>query len=103
MNPFKKHLRRRRSLRSSNHLFRHLRVEPLESRRVMAVIDWGTLGAIGVTIFGVEANDQSGVSVSSAGDVNGDGFDDLLIGARYADAAGNGKTSAGETYLVFGK
>jgi FG-GAP repeat len=38
--------------------------------------------------------------VASAGGVNGDGFDDLLIGARLAeDGAANDE---GETYLVFG-
>jgi hypothetical protein len=56
-----------------------------------------------VTFFGAETNDHSGISVSAAGDVNGDGFEDLIIGARYADAANNAKLTAGESYLVFGK
>ena len=38
--------------------------------------------------------------MSGAGDVNGDGFDDLIIGARSADPNGNGQ--AGESYVVFG-
>ena len=38
-------------------------------------------GANGFKINGVAALDYSGSSVSTAGDVNGDGFDDLLIGA----------------------
>ncbi len=58
---------------------------------------------VGITIFGAEANDRSGYSVSNAGDVNGDGFDDLLVGAVYADAVGNTKNIAGESYLIFGK
>jgi hypothetical protein len=39
-------------------------------------------------------------SVSSAGDVNGDGFDDLIIGANGADP--NGISYAGQSYVVFG-
>jgi len=64
----------------------------------------GTLnGTDGFTLFGIDAHDLSGVSVSGAGDVNGDGFDDLLIGAPNGDASGNTKADAGESYVVFGK
>ena len=35
----------------------------------------------GFILAGSARNDQSGRSVSSAGDVNGDGYDDLIIGA----------------------
>ncbi len=65
-------------------------------------INLASLGAAGITIFGAEAVDRSGISVSAAGDVNGDGFDDLLIGAFLADAAGNAKSAAGESYVIFG-
>ncbi len=65
-------------------------------------IDLGNLGTAGITLFGADAGDLSGRSVSSAGDVNGDGFDDLLIGARYADASGNAKSDAGDSYVIFG-
>jgi Ca2+-binding RTX toxin-like protein len=67
-----------------------------------ATIDLANLGTAGITIWGADASDWSGISVSNAGDVNGDGFDDLLIGAQSADAAGNAKLSAGDNYVVFG-
>ena len=60
-----------------------------------ADIDLATLTATqGFRIFGADADDQSGFSVSSAGDVNGDGFDDLIVGALYGDAFGNAKNRA---------
>ena len=66
-----------------------------------AVFDLSSLnGSNGFVLNGVDGNDQSGFSVSSAGDVNGDGIDDILIGARLADQ--NGNESAGESYVVFG-
>lgn len=57
-------------------------------------------GNNGFTINGVVFNDRSGVSVSSAGDINGDGIDDLIIGASGADPGGN--SYAGSSYVVFG-
>src|SRR4028118_1080139 len=57
-------------------------------------------GSNGFAINGIAANDFSGRSVSSAGDVNGDGFDDLIIGAHLADP--NGINGAGQSYVVFG-
>src|SRR4028119_1612079 len=57
-------------------------------------------GSNGFAINGIAATDFSGWSVSSAGDVNGDGFDDLIIGAKYAD--GNAISYAGQSYVVFG-
>ena len=53
----------------------------------------------GFIIQGDAAGDQAGFSVSSAGDVNGDGYDDLIVGAPYGDDDGG---SAGEAYVVFG-
>jgi hypothetical protein len=52
------------------------------------------------TFLGEHANVRAGFSVSGAGDVNGDGFDDLLIAADQDDDAG---TNYGQTYLILGK
>ena len=49
----------------------------------------------------MSANDQSGRSVSNAGDVNGDGFDDVIIGAHRDDP--NGNAESGASFVVFGK
>jgi Ca2+-binding RTX toxin-like protein len=57
-------------------------------------------GTEGFRISGASENDQSGFSVASAGDVNGDGIDDLIIGARIADPNG---VNTGASYVVFGK
>ena len=57
-------------------------------------------GVNGFTIYGINAGDNSGTSVSDAGDVNGDGIDDIIIGASSGDP--NDKTNAGESYVVFG-
>ncbi|WP_392535924.1 beta strand repeat-containing protein [Nostoc sp. C117] len=57
-------------------------------------------GSNGFTINGINTYDKSGRSVSSAGDINGDGFDDLIIGAYGASA--NGQSSAGQSYVIFG-
>ena len=58
-------------------------------------------GSQGFVLKGIDTNDVSGYSVSSAGDINGDGTDDLIIGAWGADP--NATSSAGETYVVFGR
>jgi hypothetical protein len=59
----------------------------------------GLAASDGFIIQGDEAIDQAGYSVSSAGDVNGDGFDDLIVGAPNGD---DGGSSAGEAYVIYG-
>ncbi|WP_164928870.1 integrin alpha [Gloeobacter violaceus] len=66
----------------------------------LVVIESGT-GRDGFAINGNNVFDDSGFSVSGAGDVNGDGLDDLIVGASGADP--DGRSTAGRSYVVFGK
>jgi len=59
----------------------------------------GLNGTTGVEFDGASANDESGFSVA-AGDINGDGYADVIIGAF--DASPGGVVRAGSTYVVFG-
>lgn len=59
-----------------------------------------TAGAGGFAINRSAAADAAGRSVSSVGDVNGDGLADVLVGAPNGDPGGN--SLAGSAYLVFG-
>lgn len=61
----------------------------------------GTLGVRGFRVDGAAANDQSGTSVAGAGDVNGDGIVDMIIGAPGADPYG--RNIAGASYVVYGR
>ncbi|GAB2175797.1 M10 family metallopeptidase C-terminal domain-containing protein [Dongia sp. agr-C8] len=68
---------------------------------VPAELDLGTLNASsGFRILGAAGGDAAGYSVQAAGDVNGDGFADIVLGAAYADAHG---TDSGAAYVIFGK
>jgi len=52
------------------------------------------------SFLGEEKDDRSGYTISGAGDVNGDGFDDFLIASHNN---GDGGVSAGQVYLIMGK
>jgi len=57
-------------------------------------------GLRGYRLEGTSAGDVSGFAVAAAGDINKDGVQDLIIGARQANP--NGITRAGSSYVVFG-
>ncbi|MGH7274918.1 MAG: putative Ig domain-containing protein, partial [Nitrospiria bacterium] len=54
-----------------------------------------------MTLYGAARGDQSGVAVSNGGDVNGDGYEDILIGTSLASPGG--LQFAGSSYLIFGR
>ena len=66
-----------------------------------ASVDLAALdGSDGFRLDGAAADDRSGSSVSAAGDVNGDGIDDLIVGAP--GRRHSWRTYAGASYVVFG-
>jgi Ca2+-binding RTX toxin-like protein len=62
-------------------------------------INPSALGSHGVMILGSAPGDHFGTSVAGIGDVNGDGYGDLLVGAPGVDTAGN---NAGAAYVISG-
>ena len=52
-----------------------------------------------VTFTGENQDDQFGTSVSGAGDVDNDGYDDVVVGAPNNDAGGS---DAGRVYILYG-
>ncbi|MBK8382126.1 MAG: FG-GAP repeat protein [Ignavibacteria bacterium] len=52
-----------------------------------------------VIMTGAASGDQFGISVSSAGDVNGDGYSDVIVGANFNDSAG---ATSGRAYIYLG-
>lgn len=74
----------------------------LDDKSFPSTVDLSELdGSNGFVINGIDDTDVSGYEASGVGDINGDGFDDVLIGAKLADP--NGYNYAGEVYIVFGK
>ncbi len=61
----------------------------------------GATGQLLSLLNGYELDEEFGISVSGAGDVNGDGFDDVVVGAWFADGDGAPGSDQGKAY-VFG-
>jgi hypothetical protein len=73
----------------------------LSSAEVPVELSDVVAGIGGFVINGANADDKAGFSVSGVGDVNGDGLDDLFVGAFTADP--DAVSAAGAGYVVFGK
>ena len=70
------------------------------SDMLAATIDLGALdGTDGFILLGIDDDDRLGTRVQGAGDVNADGFEDVVIGAERANVGNNNE---GEAYVIFG-
>lgn len=71
-----------------------------DSGRGYAYVFSGQTGDTLYVFRGEAASDFFGVSAASAGDVNNDGYDDIIIGAHFNDAGG---IDAGRAYVFSGQ
>ena len=62
-------------------------------------VDLSDLGTAGFSLLGESNGDQAGYSVAGAGDVNGDGLADIVVGADLVDGD---EDDAGRAYVMFG-
>jgi uncharacterized delta-60 repeat protein len=70
---------------------------------VMPSLDDVAMGNGGILIQGEAAGGRAGFAVAGGDDINGDGYDDIVIGAPEAsDINGVDITFAGKSYVVFG-
>ena len=80
------------------------RLDGGDAYAVLGRSDWPAVvtlkGAGDLTFLGVEEGDELGFSVA-AGDFNGDGVADVMLGALQADGPENSRADAGELYIIF--
>jgi hypothetical protein len=67
-----------------------------------AVVISGKTGAELMSLNGNSAKDSAGFAVTGNGDIDHDGFDDVIVGAPMADDIANGRTDAGSVTILFG-
>ena len=58
------------------------------------------LSSVGASFVGEGSGDNAGFAIAGGGDVDGDGYDDFLVGAPYSSQGG---PNAGRVYLLFGR
>ncbi len=100
-----------RTTRCGNRLRQRLSVEALEERQVLSftnpfelsslLAENGGDGSVGFVLNGINEDDWSGFPVSEAGDINGDGVDDFVVGG-YPQSERQ-YVKLGEAYVIFGK
>jgi hypothetical protein len=74
---------------------------PAEIELSSLLVANGGNGSMGFALNGIDSGDGSSRTAGGAGDINGDGVDDMLISSNFADPGG--RESAGESYVVFGR
>jgi hypothetical protein len=70
-------------------------------KRSRSAVDITKLGVKGFRIVGERRRDHAGAGVAGGGDINGDGFADVIVGAPQAEVSDH--SNAGSAYVVFGK
>jgi len=72
------------------------------STNLSSTIDLAGTGSADVTILGKAGGDRLGYSVMGVGDVNGDGFGDIIISAHLNDDGSGSAYNSGAAYIFFG-
>ncbi|MCK4307851.1 FG-GAP repeat protein [candidate division WOR-3 bacterium] len=71
------------------------------SNSLSSIIDLKTYSH--TVIYGQDADDYACELHKEMADINGDGYDDILVAAPGADGAGNSRPDCGEAYVIFGR